>query len=129
MNKQTLFEHLKGLEAEIHQLACRKDCNRFDILLHDDFYEIGYSGKTYSKLEVLQKLPEKMQATSVWSQDFSLQSVTENVALLHYKSAHLDGTGDLHRHAQRSSLWLYENGCWQLRFHQGTPVSAFKQQK
>ena len=125
MNKQTLFEYLQGLELELHQPTCRKDCSRLNVLLHDDFYEIGYSGKTHNKSEVLKRLPEQKSESKIYSQDYSLQDINEHSVLLLYKSAHVLENGDLQRHALRSSLWVYSNGNWQLRFHQGTPISAF----
>ena len=41
----------------------------------------------------------------------------------------MNSDGDLFRHTFRSSLWQRMQHGWQLRFHQGTPTSAFVQHR
>jgi hypothetical protein len=59
----------------------------------------------------------------VHSSDFDLVVLGEGVALLTYLSAHMNVSGNLHRHTLRSSIWVRTAAGWQIRFHQGTPTT------
>ena len=57
MTSDELLQHLKKLEIELHQPSVRTNVKRLDDLLHDSFAEIGRSGRTYSKADILAELP------------------------------------------------------------------------
>jgi hypothetical protein len=113
------------LEVALHRPAARADIPRLDELLHPSFIEFGRSGRSYTKADMLRELPLAQPSDGIWSQDFAVNEITEDVALLTYRSAHVDGNGELSRHTLRSSLWQRAESGWQLRFHQGTPTDAF----
>jgi hypothetical protein len=121
-----LLQHLRMLEVTLHQPAVRRDSSRLALLLHDEFIEIGRSGRRYTRENVLREFSETSSPAVIWSQDYALMKLNENFVLLTYKSAHIDSNGALSRHTLRSSLWQQVNGDWQLRFHQGTPTDAFQ---
>jgi hypothetical protein len=124
---QELLELIRSLEVTLHQPAVRNAKSRLDALLHNDFLEIGRSGRTYNKVEMLAHLELESLTTAVWSQDFHLTMPAFSVALLTYKSAHVNAQGELSHRALRSSLWQLAEAGWQLRFHQGTPIETFVQ--
>ena len=126
MSSENLLQNLRVLEVSLHQPEVRTDAGRLGGLLHDSFVEIGRSGQSYSREDVLQDLPKQKGIRAIWSQEFSVAEISDGVALLTYKSAHLNAKGELFRHALRSSLWQRTTQGWQLRFHQGTPIDAFK---
>ena len=125
MSNSILLNHLRELEKELHLSSIRSDALQLDSLLHESFYEIGRSGKTYNKNNILLNLPLETSSLEVWSQDFSLENVTNEVELLTYKSAMVDAQGEFSRYALRASVWQYSDSRWQMRFHQGTPTSPF----
>ena len=125
MDSRDLLQHLKELELALHQPAVRRDAVRIDELLHESFAEIGRSGRVYNRGEVLEMLQREVRAGPVWAQDFSLSEIDNGIALLTYRSAHLDEFGELCRHSLRASLWQRSPRRWQLRFHQGTPTEPF----
>lgn len=125
MTEDTLFEHLRGLEVALHQPAVRADIHCLDDLLHPSFVEIGRSGRRYSKADMLRELPRAQPSDAIWSQDFAVDEIADGVALLTYRSAHMDENGQLSRYTLRSSLWQRAESGWQLRFHQGTPTDGF----
>lgn len=125
MSGDDLLEQLRNLEVELHQPSVRSNVKRLDTLLHESFAEFGRSGGSYCKADILRELPMETSPRAVWSQDFSAAQVANDVALLTYKSAHLDENGEFSRHTLRSSLWLRTKHGWQMRFHQGTPTDAF----
>jgi hypothetical protein len=128
MNVTTLLDTLRKLEIETHQPQVRIDQRKLGRLLHPNFFEVGRSGVIYSRDSVLSEFSKHPPAYRVWSQDFQMESLTEALALLTYRSAHVADDGSLERHTLRASLWQRTEQGWQLRFHQGTPAVAFEQQ-
>ncbi len=61
----------------------------------------------------------------IWSQNYRLEQLTADLALLTYRSAYVTASGVVERHALRASLWQLTGAGWQMRFHQGTPTEAF----
>jgi hypothetical protein len=122
-----LLRWLRVLEVALHQPTTRGDAVRLRELLHPRFREIGRSGREYSRDDVLAALVDQQQSGEVVSEDYRLDQLSERLALLTYRSAHLTANGTLEGHSLRSSLWeLTEGGGWQLRFHQGTPTEPFE---
>jgi hypothetical protein len=120
-----LLEQLRQFETELHRSATRRNQARLQALLHPDFEEFGRSGRRYSRDEVLREFVTKEELAPVHAQDFQLKEINEGVALLIYRSAHVDSVGNLYRHTLRSSLWVQAASGWKMRFHQGTPTVAF----
>jgi hypothetical protein len=121
-----LLETLRTLEVELHQPTVRDQTARLAELLHPEFREYGRSGASYTRADILEKLPSEPGTTMVWSQDFEVVQLTDEIALLTYRSAHIGEGGSLHHHANRSSLWQRTGTGWMMRFHQGTPTFAFE---
>lgn len=119
-----LLDHLVSLERELHRLETRRDRSRLEALLHPYFQEIGRSGRYYDRNAVLDEFSDVQHYESVRADDFHLRKLADGLALLTYTSAHVGETGELHRHTQRSSIWIRVGDDWQLCFHQGTPVEG-----
>ena len=73
----------------------------------------------------LQEFQAKRMPYEVWSQDYQVELLAEDCALLTYKTAHVGEQGRLERHTTRFSIWQFTDGRWHLSFHQGTPAQAF----
>lgn len=115
------------LEIELHKHDVRNDQKRLDLLLHHEFIEFGYSGSRYDKETIIAFLEEEIEPNHMpWSQDYQLIELGAGLAQLLYKSAHINELGELYRHSIRTSIWQQIDGQWKLRFHQGTPTSAFE---
>ena len=126
MNVSALLDTLRKLEVETHQPHVRADPRKLELFLHPNFFEVGRSGALYSRDSVLAEFTHRPPFYRVWAQDFQIESVTEGLALLTYRSAHIADDGALDRHTLRTSLWQSTAQGWQLRFHQGTPSAAFE---
>ncbi len=120
-----LLQLICSLETNLHAPGVRADKAQLEKLLHADFFEIGRSGTSYKRAEIIAQLVRQTDHATIWAQDFSLSMPAYSVALLAYKSAHINARGELTMHAQRSSMWQYDAQGWQMRFHQGTPTAAF----
>ncbi len=125
MDNSALLEHLCQQERELQNAQTRGDAARLRVLLHKDFREHGYSGRSYNLDSILALLLAEDEPTNIHPQDFVLQMLAENVALLIYRSAHRDKEGKLFRHSLRSSVWQRTEIGWQMIFHQGTPTAEF----
>ncbi|WP_442996137.1 MULTISPECIES: nuclear transport factor 2 family protein [unclassified Serratia (in: enterobacteria)] len=115
------------LEMQLHQPATRNNSKLVSELLHDDFEEIGRSGRHYDKRQTVAALEQETGRPVIHAEDFKLVMMTEAVALLTYKSFQRDAAGTITRLTLRSSVWVlseHQTGeRWQLRFHQGTPAT------
>ena len=115
---------LVKLELELHRYETRRNRDRLHELLHDDFEEIGRSGRRYSRADILAEFAaaEESSTPVVVADQFDLGELADDLALLTYRSAHQDGAGTLSRYSLRSSLWVRCGKQWRMRFHQGTPA-------
>ena len=118
------LDTLCRLERELHQSDTRKDRTRLEALLHPNFKEIGRSGRTYSRAEILEHLADETPGPRILSTEFRLLDLAPGVCLLTYRSAHQTPEGATTRRTHRSSIWRQEAHGWQMVFHQGTPEDA-----
>lgn len=116
-----LIHVLRRLEEELHLPETRRNVSRLQMLLHPDFEEFGRSGRHYSRDELLRELPVGDHGT-MRAEEFAGSVVGAGVALITYRSAYVDASGNRSRVTLRSSLWIETAAGWQMRFHQGTPV-------
>lgn len=119
----TLVEELRLLETELHHpgVACTRE--RLEQLLHPGFHEIGRSGQRYSRDTVVNYLASQPGPTALEADGFAAHELSENCALLTYRSVHKSADGAATQAALRSSIWLKSGTQWQLFFHQGTPAA------
>lgn len=118
-----LLEELRTLETDLHRDETRRNRKRMERLLHPDFIEFGRSGRRYTRADVLEEFGAGSVLPDIHSRDFDLVVLEEGVALLTYLSAHMNVSGNPHRHTLRSSIWVRTAAGWQIRFHQGTPTT------
>jgi hypothetical protein len=109
-------DELEELEMELLDPESRKDASRMGQLLSDDFIEFGSSGRVYEK-GMLVAMIAKEEHAKVLIRDFSVRELSANVALVTYRTV-----GQAGQEARRSSVWVTENGKWQMVFHQGTRI-------
>ncbi len=111
---------LRALEESLWDDESRFDRVHLDAVLHPDFLEFGQSGRTWDRAATLAVEPEPIGATPL--QEFDVDLVSTDVALVTYQVTDQFGPGGSERHTRRSSLWLRTPEGWRLRFHQGTPI-------
>jgi len=121
------WELLKTLEISLHQYEVRSDVEQLKKLLHPEFREIGYSGRTFDRQASLSDVSQEGKPNyQVWSQEYEFISLSGELVQLFYHQARLDPSGQLARFAKRTSIWQRTGERWQLRFHQGTPTEPFE---
>ncbi len=125
MFNDSLLSILSALERELFEPSVRNNRQRLTELLDPDFLELGRSGATYTRAEILAHLASDAEPASIHAQDFKVLELAPTVVLLTYKSAHVSPSGALERASNRSSIWRLGGGNWQMVFHQGTPTDVF----
>jgi hypothetical protein len=124
------LKHLQELEIALHQYEIRTDLKRLAKLLHPEYIEIGYSGRTFDFNSIIESVSSEPKPNfEIWSQSYQFIELDSNIVQLIYKSARLGNHGNLSRHAKRTSIWVKESDWWQVKFHQATPVGTFEMAK
>lgn len=82
----TVSTMIPTLEMQLHQPATRNNSKIVSELLHDDFEEIGRSGRHYDKRQTVAALEQETGRPVIHAEDFKLAMMTEGVALLTYKA-------------------------------------------
>lgn len=114
---------LSRLELELLQPGTRTNAVCLGELLHPDFEEVGRSGHVYSRDEVLQALPSEALAGTIQASAFAATLLSPGVVLLRFRTVLEQPDGTRTKHSLRSSIWLLNQGRWQLRYHQGTAAN------
>lgn len=112
---------IKELELSLLKPEVRSSRDTLDKLLADDFVEHGTSGNTYSKLDILERLPNSPGNTKYTMSDFSVEMLSEDVAIAKFKTEKIaDGKDKVI--SQRISHWRKTNKGWQIFFHEGKRI-------
>lgn len=106
------FDLLVELETSLHTPDVRSSPAELNSLLSDDFIEIGASGKTYDKQQIINSLLVE-SPVQIKAKNFQYKKLSSELAQLIYRS-------ESTRHSIRSSIWKLEEGRWRMLFHQGT---------
>ncbi|WP_144628975.1 ribonuclease HI family protein [Arthrobacter woluwensis] len=137
--QQDAVATVTALERRLLEPAVRADLGEVARILHPDFEEIGSSGRTWSREEMLLALADE-DHEPIDITPLSASRLTESTILLQYR------TRSAGRTVLRSSLWILTDpaasrgagprstgsrdvtdqgaasqSTWRLRFHQGTP--------
>src|SRR4051812_19451467 len=115
----SLEEKLRELEIKVMTAAGERRADDIRDLVADDFFEIGRSGTTYTKAEVLAAI-EVAPLRKFALEDFKVVASGAGWALASYRAG--EHTAYASSTSLRSSLWVERGGQWQIVFHQGTGV-------
>ena len=119
---QPILEELARLEPWIHWPALGTSRAAIEQSMDPDFWEIGASGRRYSRDYVLAALEKRatMPYTDDWHHsDFQLRELAPNLYQLTYTLVQ-----DTGRFTQRSTLWRKADPGWLIVYHQGTVVES-----
>ena len=116
-------EVFRELEQSLHRPEVRSSPAVLEALLADDFSEIGASGTVYDRrttIEVLLREPAVGPARLPVIHDLTASALTDGVVLVTYRSVRKVEGVTAEQSTLRSSLWVFDQGHWRMRFHQGT---------
>jgi hypothetical protein len=115
-----VLDELASREPIFHRPEHGVTRRDFEPMIAADFWEVGASGRRYSREHALHVLEQrsKEQRDDVWeTSEFRCQQLADNLYLLTYTLLQ-----DRIRLTRRSTIWRRTEGGWQVVFHQGTIV-------
>ena len=116
---QPVLEELTKLEPLFHAAAGEATPEMFEKLVAPEFWEIGASGRRYTRAFSLRVLKERTRVPTgeEWdTSEYHISEIAPQTCLLTYT---LTQPG---RTTLRATLWQKRGDIWQALFHQGTPV-------
>lgn len=108
-------KHIHSLETNLTLTEYRHNKDWLDEIIADTFTEIGSSGNTYYKCDVIEAL---LNSESSYY-DISHFNVTEIAANTYLATFTTTNNSNI---VKRSSIWVNRDDKWQIVFHQGTKV-------
>jgi hypothetical protein len=118
-----VLDELRRREPIFHTLEFGSTTAEFERSTSPDYWEVGASGRRYSRDFILSKLITSVSyvdaAAAGWqSSEFWLRRLGSDTFLLTYT---LDQAG---RRTRRSTIWQGSKAGWRILYHQGTIISA-----
>jgi hypothetical protein len=110
---------LRAREPLFHQPEFGTTRADFEAMITDDFWEIGASGRRYSRGFVLDVLEERYRTDyeDLWRADgFECRRLGPHTYLMTYTL--VQGK----RATRRSTIWENATGQWKALYHQGTVI-------
>ncbi|MDR3418614.1 MAG: hypothetical protein P4L83_20780 [Nevskia sp.] len=117
---QPVLEELRRLEPLFHAAYPGAATDRFEQLVAPEFWEVGASGRRYSREFCLGVLRDRQRtpAEEEWvTRDFHVAAIAADTFLLTYT---LEQPG---RVTRRATLWRRCADGWKAVYHQGTVVA------
>jgi hypothetical protein len=118
-----ILEELRSREPVFHRPEFGTTRADFEGMTGPQFWEVGASGRRYSRDHVLDVLEDRHQVAShlaledTWEAiDFACRELGSDTYLLTYML--LQGQ----RKTRRATVWRRVEGHWKILFHQGTVV-------
>ncbi|SFK08550.1 hypothetical protein SAMN04487936_10732 [Halobacillus dabanensis] len=108
-------EQLYALETTLLKEEVRKSAERLNELIADDFVEYASTGEIYDKGNILSRLP-KEDDPGITMRNFEVKYLSPASALTTF-TIFIESK---QKHSLRSSVWILNDGKWQMTFHQGT---------
>jgi hypothetical protein len=115
-----ILEELKAREPIFHRPEFGTMRADYESMMHADFWEIGASGRCYSREFILAELERRRQhpGEDLWvTSDFHCRELAIGLYLLTYAL-----TQNKIRRTRRTTLWQRTEVGWKILFHQGTIV-------
>ena len=108
------------LERTLWDPQSRNDPEIVDRLLHPDYLEVGSTGRTWTRREILEPVGHfTAELTELAAAELVPGAVLVTYTSVIHELSDIDEVTE--GPVRRSSLWLHTDGQWRLRYHQGTP--------
>jgi hypothetical protein len=111
--------YLRWGEEALLDPDVRCDRSQVEALLADDFIEFGSSGLVWTRDQIFDLLATETYTPPLIA-DFKCVMLSQDVALVTYRTVRRDAQSGARTASLRSSIWTNMSGRWRLRFHQGT---------
>jgi hypothetical protein len=115
-----VLAELQQREPVFHRAEFGTTRGDFEAMTDEGFFEVGASGRCYSRQYVLDTLAERHRAPreDVWeASEFHCVELGGDTYLVTYLLLQ-----DGHRLTRRASVWRRRGDAWRIVYHQGTMV-------
>ena len=116
-----VLEDLRCREPIFHTAAFGTTAAQFEGAMAEDYWEVGASGRRYSRefvLETLRSAPPVLADAAGWrTEDHALRQLGPDTYLLTYVLRQGQ------RVTRRATIWQSSESGWKILYHQGTLVS------
>lgn len=115
-----ILGELVGLERDFHQPPPGTSLASLEDATVEDFWEVGASGRCYSRSFVMGELDRRLKnpSSNAWTySDARCRRLAPDVFLLSYSLVQDNG-----RLTRRTTIWQRFPEGWKMVFHQGTVV-------
>jgi hypothetical protein len=122
-----ILDELMKREPIFHRPELGTSRADFERMTVADFWEVGASGRRYSREWVLDELERRYAAPHedvLEASGFYCRKLSEDVYLLTY-----DLIQDQRRKTRRSTIWQRTSEGWKIVFHQGTIVQDIEERE
>jgi hypothetical protein len=109
-------ETVRAAELELMTSPTRRNGPRLQTLLHEDFVEIGRSGRRWTRAEMVASLADEGDRSVSDVDEWEFVSLSPDLTLVTYRVR-----GD-HGESRHASIWDLSSEPPQMRFHQSTVV-------
>jgi hypothetical protein len=123
-NAEKASARLRMLEESLLDSNVRHDGNRLRELLAEDFLEFGSSGRVWTRRAIIEMLDTETNFYPPAIEEFQCSFLSEQVALVTYRTVRNDTKAGERLASLRSSIWTFVDGDWRMRFHQGTRTTT-----
>lgn len=109
---------LAAREPIFHRPQFGSTRREFDRMMADDFWEVGASGRKYSREFVLATLEQRQReplTEHLQVSDFACRPLASDTYLVTYQLEQQGG-----RLSRRATLWRRSADGWKILYHQGT---------
>ena len=116
-----ILEQLKQREPIFHRPEFGRTRDDFEAMTDNDYWEVGASGRRYSReyvLDVLEQRRREPLSESWETSEFHCQEIAPDNFLLTYTLLQEDT-----RRSRRTTLWRLTVAGWKIIYHQGTLVA------
>ena len=119
--EENVEAELRCCEEELWRAETRFDRELMEEVFAEDFFEIGQSGRIWSREELLNTTEGEINAVLPLER-FLIRKLATEIYQVTYNSQ-VEYAGVI-KYGRRSSIWLRTPSRWKLLFHQGTPFGA-----
>ena len=120
-----IVDALNEREPIFHNSPPGADRAYLESLIADDYFEVGGSGRIYSRERVIETVVDRYDreepAVEYEVDEFEVRQIAPHMYLTTYTLSQPDGHET--RVTRRSTIWTASSGEWQVVYHQGTVVA------
>ena len=109
-------EEILKLENNFFDINYIKNEEYLKNVIHEDFSEVGKSGKIFNKFDIISFLLKYEENRNIEIINYVCNKIDKNTYLVHYE------TNENNKHIFRTSIWKMENNL-KLLFHQATELN------